>query len=108
LQRVGDDFGLAHALVAFAQSCLDQKIFDAAEAQLQRAIELLERIAPDSAQLGFAVMGLGRVREAQRRPAEARAFFERAAEIGEVAPAGTRLALVATLDLATLHHAEGR
>lgn len=78
-ERAGDDGGAATCLGNIADDLLAQGIHDAAATRFQRAVELLERMYPDGhPDLLYPLVGLGRVRMAQHRFADALASYERA------------------------------
>ncbi len=105
-EAAGDELGLAFARLAFAESCLDQGVYDAAESQLERALAAFERLAgPEHPAVGYARVGIGDLRLAQGRSADALAAYERARVIGDGDP---RLAMVAEIGIATVHQRERR
>ncbi|HWB74755.1 MAG TPA: tetratricopeptide repeat protein [Nannocystaceae bacterium] len=78
-ERGGDDGGAATCLGNIADDLLQQGIHDAAASRFQRALALLERMYPEGhPDLLYPLVGIGRVRMAQHRFAEALASYERA------------------------------
>jgi len=82
-ERLGDDSGAATALINLAQEYLDSGAYDAAAPRFERALALLERANPDGKHpdLAHPLVGIGRVRLAGGRFAEAIESFERAERI---------------------------
>ncbi len=103
----GDHYGLAHALVAYGQLCVEQAIYDAAEAHFRRALELFERMGSDDANVGMALIGLGDVRVAQSKAEEALSLYRRA-EAGEGGRPDARVSARAAASIALVHHAARR
>ena len=78
-ERAGDDGGAATCLGNLADDLLQLGINDAAAARFGRALALLEGIYPEGhPDLLYPLVGVGRVRMAQHRFAEALTSFERA------------------------------
>ncbi|MBX7084472.1 MAG: protein kinase [Nannocystaceae bacterium] len=78
-ERAGDLGGASTCLGNIADDLLQQGIHDAAAQRFERALALLERLYPEGhADLVYPLVGLGRVRMAQQRWADALANFERA------------------------------
>jgi tetratricopeptide (TPR) repeat protein len=79
-ERVGDDSGGATAMLNLAQLYLDSGAYDAAVPRFERALAMLERAHPDGTHpdLAHPHVGIGRVRLASGRFAEAIESFERA------------------------------
>jgi tetratricopeptide (TPR) repeat protein len=105
LAETGDDVSLAHVLVNYGHSCVAQGIYDAAEAQFQRALELLEPIDPSDPAVGMALLGRGQIRERQSLPEEALSLYR---QTYEASPPNTRMAAIAQSHISMIHHGVGR